>query len=176
MVSVEKQQKPGPIHKCKEIPMILETIIGSTLGGAIRLGQEFLTNGDKKNERAHELAMLDKQIELDKLKGNQQIVAADAQIDAASIQALIEGVKAQAQLTGIRWVDAISSLMRPIITFWWAIVMYSVALAAQYAALIEQGTTYIQAIIALWGPDEKAIVGSIIGFWFVDRSLGKRFK
>ena len=49
------------------------------------------------------------------------------------------------------------------------------ALVAQYVAVLDGGANYLQAIIKLWGPDEKAIVASIISFWFVDRSLRKGF-
>lgn len=154
--------------------MIIETLLGTVFGGAARLGQEFMSLKDKKDERAHELAMFDKQIEADKLKSSQQIALVEANLGPAEINALIEATKAQAMKTGIAWVDAISSLMRPTITFWWVIVLYTLALYAEFSVLVVSGESYINAILNLWGPDEKAIVASIISFWFVDRSLRKK--
>jgi hypothetical protein len=158
---------------------MIETLVGTLFGGIFRMAPEILKWMDRKDERAHELSMFDKQLEADKLKGDQAVAQinaqADATIGAAEVQAIIEATKAQATPSGIKWVDAINSLMRPTITFWWVIVLYSTALVAQYVALLGNSTDYLQAILKLWGPDEKAIVASIISFWFVDRSLRKGF-
>lgn len=158
---------------------MIETLLGTVFGGLFRMAPEVLKWLDRKDERAHELAMFDKQLEADQQRGQIDIdkinAQADASIGAAEVQAIIEATKAQAVQTGIKWVDAINSLMRPTITFWWVIVLYTAALVAQYIAVLDGGTDYLQAILTLWGPDEKAIVASIISFWFVDRSLRKGF-
>lgn len=158
---------------------MIETLVGTLFGGLFRMAPEILKWMDRKDERKHELSMFDKQLEADRLKGNQALEQLNAQaaatIGAAEIQAIIEATKAQATMTGIKLVDGINSLMRPLITFWWVVVMYSVALVAQYLVLVNAGGDSLQAILKLWGPDEKAIVASIISFWFVDRSLRKSF-
>lgn len=143
------------------------------------MAPEILKWMDRKDERKHELSMFDKQLEADALRSKSAIdqinAQADATIGAAEVQAIIEATKAQAMATGIKWVDAVNSLMRPTITFWWVIVLYTTALVAQFCVLVSQGTIVVDAILKLWGPDEKAIVAAIIGFWFVDRSLRKGF-
>lgn len=158
---------------------MIETLLGTLFGGAFRMAPEILKWLDRKDERKHELAMFDKQLEADKQRGQMAIdqinAQADASIGAAEIQALVEATKAQATPTGVKWVDAINSLMRPTITFWWVIVLYTAALVAQYVVLVQGGAGYVDAVLKLWGPDEKAIVASVISFWFVDRSLRKGF-
>lgn len=154
---------------------MIESLIGSLFGGLFRLAPEVLRWVDRKDERRHELAMFDKQLEADKLRGNQALAQIRAESDAAlglaDIQAVIEATRAQATVTGVRWVDALNSLIRPLLTFWWAVILYSVALGAQFIVLTQAGDTQLAAILKLWGPDEKAIAASIISFWFVDRSL-----
>ena len=156
---------------------MIETLIGSLLGGVFRMVPEFLKWLDRKDERKHELAMFDNQLKADTLKieAGQKLAELEANksVGLAEIQGLIEGVRAQAVKSGVRWVDGLSSLMRPLITFWWVIVLYSTALTAQFIVLLQAGTPGVEAIVRLWGTDEKAIVASIIGFWFVDRSLRK---
>lgn len=156
---------------------MIETLLGGLFGGIFRMLPEFLKWLDRKDERKHELSMFDKQLEADRLKAEsgQKLAELEANraIGVAELQGLIAGVQAQAVQTGIKWVDAASALMRPLITFWWVIVLYSVALTAQYLAIVNTGTPAINAILQLWGVEEKAIVSSIIGFWFVDRSLRK---
>ena len=158
---------------------MIETLVGTLFGGLFRMAPEILKWVDRKDERKHELSMFEKQLQADTLKGNQvleQINAnAAAAMGAGEIQALIEATKAQARQTGIKWVDGLNSLMRPLITFWWVVVLYTTALVAQFLFLIDSGVDVTQAILALWGVEEKALVASIVSFWFVDRSLRRGF-
>ena len=157
---------------------MIMTLFATLGGGLFRLLPEVLKFLERKDDRKHELAMFDRQLDADKLKGqmalDQTRAQAEGALSLAEVNAIIEATRAQAITTGIKWVDAISSLMRPVITFWWVIVMYTGALVAQYTVLVQQGATQVAAIITLWGPDEKAIVGSIVGFWFAERSLRKK--
>lgn len=156
---------------------MIETLLGSLLGGAFRLIPEAFKFFDRKDERKHELAMLDKNLEADRLKAEhgEKIaqIEANKTLGAAEMLGLIEATKAQAVRTGIRIVDAINSLMRPVITFWWVVVLNSAALAAQFIVLMNGGEQWYGALLKLWGPDEKAIVASIVSFWFIDRALRK---
>lgn len=156
---------------------MIETLIGSFFGVASRMLPEVLKWLDRKNERIHELAMFDKQLIADKQKSEQTThlaqITGDNTIAVAEIEALIEATKAQSIQTGVRWIDALSALMRPVITFWWVIVLYTVYFLGQLIILLQAGMPHWHAIKAIWGADEKAIVASIIAFWFVDRSLRK---
>lgn len=158
---------------------MVETLVGTLFGGLFRMAPEILKWMDRKDERKHELSMFDKQLEADHMKGDQALAQINANAAAAmgagEIQALIEATKAQAVPSGIRWVDGINSLMRPLITFWWVVVLYTAALVAQYLFLIDGGSSMAAAILKLWGVEEKALVASIVSFWFVDRSLRKGF-
>ncbi len=48
---------------------MIETLLGGLLGGAFRLAPEVLKWLDRKGERSHELAMQDKALEFEKLRG-----------------------------------------------------------------------------------------------------------
>ena len=52
---------------------MIETVLGSLVGGAFRLVPEVLRWFDRKDERKHELKMQDKQLEFQKLMGTQKI-------------------------------------------------------------------------------------------------------
>ena len=116
-------------------------------------------------------------IEADRLKADngQRLAEIEAGkvMGAAEIQALIEATKAQGQLTGIKVVDTFNSLMRPTITFWWVIVLQTAVMGTTFYLAIDAGKPLLDAIGLVWGPAEKAIVASIVSFWFVDRSLRK---
>ena len=64
------------------------SILGGLLGGAFRLVPELFKFLDAKNERAHELAMQDKQLEFAKLQGQNKIQEAQIQQETVDIGAL----------------------------------------------------------------------------------------
>ena len=99
---------------------MIETLLGGLLGGAFRLAPEFLKWLDRKGERGHELAMQDKALEFEKIRGAQRMAEIGSQADAAwntgAIEALRDAVRTQGEKTGVWWADALSSSVRPIIT------------------------------------------------------------
>lgn len=158
---------------------MLETLLGTLFGGLFRMAPEVLKWMDRKDERAHELAMFDKQLEADKMKGDQQLAQinaqADASIGAAEIQAIIEATKAQATQTGIKWVDALNALVRPLLAMQWLILLWPAVIVAGFALAIQHGTDPLVALRSVFGVDEKAMAASVASFWLVDRSLRKMF-
>jgi hypothetical protein len=156
---------------------VIETLIGTLFGGAFRLAPEVLKWFDRQDERKHELAMLGHQIEADRLRGEQalaQITAqADASIGAAEVQAIIEATKAQAAQTGIGWVDALNSLVRPLLALQWLIFLWPAVVVAGFALAVRAGTDPLVALSGAFGVDEKALAASVASFWLVDRSLRK---
>jgi hypothetical protein len=157
------------------------TIIGGFLGGILRIIPEIFKWRDRKDERKHELAMQDKALEFQKLKGNQVVdeieAKGQAEYDLAGIEALTEAIKGQDKPSGIKWIDGLSHLMRPAITVQWVIVLYPVVIACGLYTMMqdtEGGMTILEfakGLQSVFGPDEKAIVSGIINFWFLDRVL-----
>lgn len=131
---------------------MIDVLDGYLLGGAFRLAPELLRWFDRQAERGYHLALLDRpQRDLPELRPPSR---PPRTIYHARIEAL-------------------SSVMRPLITFWWVVVLYTAALVAQYIALLAAGAGQLEAVLKLWGPDEKAIVAGIVNYWFMDRSLQK---
>lgn len=151
--------------------MALETILGGLLGGALRAVPEVLGFLDKKNERAHELALGDQQYRVAELQFQAQREVKDLDVEQSqfisAFQAIKEGITAQAVKTGIAWVDAVSSLVRPAITAWVFALYSAVKVASLYVALKTMGTA--DAVLSIWGPNDEAMLSTIVMFWFVGR-------
>ena len=139
------------------------TIIGGALGAIARFAPEVLNFYDRKAKRAHDIQVLEKT-----QAGANQL---------AALEALKAGITAQAQPSGVKWVDALNSLIRPLITFQWVIVLYPAALILQWvAAFAANGQNLAAAVEAtrqIFGPDEKALCSFIVNFWFLNRVLSK---
>jgi hypothetical protein len=143
------------------------------LGGIFRIIPEVLKFFDAKNERAHEVTMTDKQIEMEQVKGAQRSAEITAQEQAAwntgAIDTLKASIETQFRPSGVKWVDALSTLIRPAITIQWVILLYPAVIIAGFFIAIQHETPALEALVKVFGPDEKALVAAILNFWFVGR-------
>lgn len=121
---------------------MIETLLGGLLGGAFRLAPEILKWLDRKGERGHELAMQDKALEFERLRGAQRMAeigaAGEAAWNSGAIEALREAVAAQGQRSGVRGADALSTSVRPVITYWF-MALYCAAKTATFMAALNAG-------------------------------------
>ena len=146
--------------------MITETLISALGGGLLRMVPEVLAHFDKKNERKHELSMADKQLEFAKAKGSIDLQVAQethaGQVEVGMVHALVEATKAQAKPTGIKWVDALSAMVRPSIT-----LSFFLLYACVKVHWIFTGNSQ------LWTDDDWNIMSAIFMFWFCGRPWEK---
>ena len=151
---------------------MIETLLGGLLGGAFRLAPEILKWLDRKGERGHELAMQDKALEFEKLRGAQRMAeigaAADAAWNTGAIDALKEAVAAEGRQSGVRWVDALSASVRPVITYWF-MGLYCAAKTAAFAAAVSAGAGWGEAILHAWTEADQALWAGVLNFWFLGR-------
>lgn len=151
---------------------MIETLLGGLLGGLFRLAPEGLKWLDRKGERAHELAMQDKALEFEKVRGAGRMAeigaAADASWNSGAIEALRDAVRGQGEQSGVRWVDAMSSSVRPIITYWF-MALYCGAKTAAFVGALDAGAQWIPAIQAAWTEADQALWAGVLNFWFLGR-------
>lgn len=150
---------------------VLETVLGSIVGGVMRIAPEVLSFLDKKNERKHELALGEQQFRVAELQFREKRELKDLDLEqsqfVSAMDAIKEGIKAQAAPSGIKWVDAVSSLVRPAITTW-VFALYSAVKIASLAVALE-ATDAATAVLSIWGPEDAAMLSAIVMFWFVGR-------
>lgn len=151
---------------------MIETLLGGMLGGAFRLAPEILKWLDRRGERGHELAMQDKALEFEKLRGAQRVAEIGASADAAwnvgALDTLREAVAAQGQRSGARWADALSASVRPVITYWF-MALYCAAKTAALVAGLQGGAGWMPAIQAAWSEADQALWAGVLNFWFLGR-------
>lgn len=147
------------------------SLLGGLFGGLFRLAPEVMRLWDRKNEREHELKMNEQQMELIKIQGNLRMSEVQVESEIAHMNAIMEVAKAQAKPTGIKWVDAWNALMRPMITTQWLLILYPSVLIASFVLAVQADTPALQALVNVFGPDEKAICSGLFTFWFLDRVI-----
>lgn len=153
---------------------MFETLLGGVFGGVLRLAPEVFKIFDKKNERAHELRMLEAEMEFAKVRGEIAMRQTEAQMTMAEMDTMAEAFKEQsktAQAAG-KFVAAISALVRPTITYAFVGAYFAVK-TASYLIAMEQGGNWRDVLVSLWNQDDVTIMFMIISFWFVGRSLDR---
>lgn len=162
--------------------MILETLLGGALGGVARFAPEVLKFFDAKNERAHELAMLDKNIEAEKARAASGIKEAEVKADGeqvtAAVGALQEALKGQFQVIGNKFVDALNFSVRPVLTYLivgpYALGKFAVFIALLWAGNSLDASMVQSALTSTYTAADMAIVSGIINFFFLGRVFDKR--
>lgn len=151
---------------------MIETLLGGLLGGAFRLAPEILKWLDRNGERGHELAMQDKALEFEKIRGAQRMneigASAEAAWNTGAIETLREAVRSQGKKAGVRWADALSSSVRPVITYWF-MALYCAAKTAAFAAAVTAGAGWGVAIAHAWTEADQALWAGVLNFWFLGR-------
>jgi len=146
------------------------SILGGIAGGVFRLVPEVFKFFDAKNERKHELAMQDKQLEFYKVQGTQRMDELHIQQDMVDVQTLKDVLVAQAQPTGNVVIDFLNMSVRPIVTYVllciYVFVKYSV-----FISLLHDGSGPMTIATALYTPDDQALFWGIVNFWFLDRVI-----
>ena len=155
---------------------MIETLLGGLLGGAFRLAPEVLKWFDRQGERAHELAMQDKALEFEKLRGAQRMseigAAADGAWNTGAIETIRDAVRSQGEKTGVAGADALSSTVRPVITYWF-MALYCAAKTAAFAAASSAGADWGTAVLYAWTEADQALWAGVLNFWFLGRVFDK---
>lgn len=154
-------------------------IVGSLLGGIFRLVPETFKFLDKKNEREHELAMFDKQCELEKVRGSQKLAEIGAQreatVDSGVMDAFNAAINQQAEMVKSAggWVASLSASVRPVMTYY-LLLLYGVFKTATMALSYANGQPIPELLKSAWTVDDMALLSGVINFWILDRTLAKR--
>lgn len=149
---------------------MLETLFGGLLGGIFRILPEAMKLFDRANERKHELAMVQSEMEFAKIRGEIAMRETEATMTVAELDAMTEALKGQASMAkaGGKFVSAISALVRPIITYWF-VGLYSAYKIAGMVIAHEQGARWLDILRDGWSVDDMAMLNLILTFWFVGR-------
>lgn len=152
-------------------------LLGLVFGGVFRMLPELLGVFKAKRDADHEFRMTELQLKIDEARAKHALDLAHAQAEIAAaageMNAWAEAIRGQATNTGVGWVDALSSSVRPVLTYWWVLVLYSGAKLLQIVVGLDDGVALAEFVPILVTEFDRTVIGSILSFWFVDRSLRK---
>lgn len=154
--------------------MIVE-LLGMLGGGVFRLLPELIKLVTAKRDAEHEYRMTQLQLQIDQARAGQQIDLVHAQgavaSDAAEMAAMLEALRGQAGASGNAIVDALNTSVRPVLTYWWCLLLYTAAKALTLVVAVQDRADLATLAGLACTEFDRAVIGSILSFWFVDRSL-----
>lgn len=149
---------------------MFETLLGGVFGGVLRLAPEVFKIFDKKNERAHELRMVQAEMEFAKIRGEIAMRQVEATMTMAEMDTMAQAFKEQSQTAQAagKFVSAISALVRPMVTYAF-LGLYAAVKIAAFLIAMQQNGDWKEVLIQMWGADDLAVFNMILSFWFVGR-------
>lgn len=155
--------------------MTILTLLSMLGGGLMRLLPELIGFMNKKTDNAHELAMLDRQFQLEATRSAARVHEIEVQGDIsqaiAAMAAQGEALRGQMQVVGIAWVDALNFLVRPLTTYYF-LAFYGIVKLAMIVVAMRAADPWV-SIIQCWSGEDASILAGILSFWFVGRVFDK---
>jgi hypothetical protein len=140
------------------------TLIGALLGFLGSLMPEVVKIFQDKRDKAHEIKLLELQMQQAATQSAQRLEEIDAGYEAATSNALYATWK-----TDIGWVDALNGTVRPVIAYGF-FLLYA-ALKMMQFSMLDMSNPLPWMVKELWGEEDQAIFAGIISFYFGSRAL-----
>lgn len=145
------------------------TLLASIAGFISSIIPEIVKYFKDINDKKHELAILEKQIEYSKNSNIRSLEEIHVSRDILEQASLYSTYK-----TDIGWVDALNGTVRPVLAYSF-FIMYMGVKYVQYRA-IEASAHIIEYIEIIWNVDDQAIFAGIISFYYGQRTFQRLWK
>ena len=147
------------------------SLLGSLLGFGTSFLPKVMDFFQDKQDKKHELAVMEVQIRQQKELAAQKLEAINVEADIREIESLHKSM----QPTGVKWVDGLRGSVRPVITYSFFGLFVFVEVSA-YLSLTAAGVSGLDAVNAVWDEDTKALFAAVIAFWFGGRAINRAKK
>ena len=146
------------------------TLLGALLGFLGSAFPELMKTYRGRHDYSHELAILDRQLEMMRLGHFSRLEEIGVRSEAEIEKALYR----HAGPSGVAWVDGLAGTVRPLITYAF-FFLYAAVKGAQWTLLgrFGAGHNWAEALMALWQSEDQALFATIISFWFGQRLMVK---
>ena len=143
------------------------SLVGSILGFGTSFLPKVLGYFEEKRDQAHELQMMDKQLEQQLQIGKQKMQMMNIDADIRETETLH---KEHASITSksSQWCVNLSASVRPIITY---------CLFIEFAILtlsVNMDWITTQQYMVIWNAEFQAVWAAVVSFWFGQRSFNRK--
>ena len=147
------------------------TILGSLLGFGSSMLPKLIDFFQERADRAHELAIIDRQMEQMKLGSQIKLEEINAKADIAETKAIY---KHDSSIKPATWVDNLRGSVRPIVTYLLLLTFIGIQAAGFYMLVNVEGAAVYEAIMAINSENFQAMLAAVISFWFGSRAMNRK--
>lgn len=143
------------------------TVISSLIGFLGAGLPKFMEYFQDKQDKKHELEIMDRQMQMARDANTIKLQELQTQENIQEIKSLYKTFN-----TGIRWVDALNGLVRPIIAF----ALIGLYIVIEYMIFYIIGTEHgytLEMLEFLWSDEDQALFAGIISYYFGSRAFSK---
>ena len=143
------------------------TLISSVLGFGTSFLPKVLGYFEEKRDQAHELEMMDKQLEQQIQLGNQKMQMMNIDADIRETETLH---KEHASITrkSSQWVINLSSSVRPVMTY----LLFIEFLILTF--MLAFGAIDYQMYMMVWNEPTQSVWAAVVCFWYGQRSFNRK--
>lgn len=143
------------------------SLIGSLLGFGTSFLPKLLGYFEEKRDQAHELAVLDKQIEAQERVAAVKLQMVNVEADIRETESLH---KEHASITkkASQWVVNLSATVRPVMTYLLFFEFITLTWLLAYDGISKD------LYLTIWNNEMQAIWAAVVSFWFGSRSFNRK--
>jgi hypothetical protein len=145
------------------------TLLASIAGFISSIVPEFIKYFKDINDKKHELNILDRQIEYNKVNASKTLEEIHVSRDILEQASLYSTYK-----TDIKWIDMLNGSVRPMLAYSF-FFMYMSVKYLQYKA-ISASAHVIEYLDIIWTIDDQAIFAGVISFYYGQRTFKNFWK
>jgi hypothetical protein len=147
------------------------SLLGSVLGFGTSFLPKVMDFFQDKQDKKHELAIMEVQIRQQKEVAVQQLEMVNVEADIREVEAIQKSVKN----TDVKWIDGLRGSVRPVITYGFFALFIFVEISA-YVSLTASGISSLQAVVIVWDDEVMALFAAVLSFWFGGRAINRSRK
>ena len=143
------------------------SLLGSLLGFGTSFLPKLLGFFEEKRDQAHELKLMDKQLEQQIKLGEQKLQFMNVEADVRETEALQKSQTTMA-VKSSQWVINLSSSVRPIMTY---------LLFAEFMILtfmLAFNSIDLEMYNRIWSNEIQAVWAAVVSFWFGQKSFNRK--
>jgi hypothetical protein len=142
------------------------SLLGSLLGFGTSFLPKILGFFEEKRDQAHELRMMDKQLEQQKAIGQQKLQMMHVDADIREGEALLKH-DASLQRRASTWVVDFAASVRPVLTYLFFIEFFTLTYLLAFGYITKD---FYKTI---WDNPTQALFATVVSFWFGSRTFAR---
>ena len=143
------------------------SLLGSLLGFGTSFLPSLMSYFQDRQDKAHELALMDKQLEQQKVIGAQKLQIVNVEADIRESEALLKH-DAGLQKRSSQWIVDLAASVRPIVTY----LLFLEIFVLTWLLALDMITTEMYRLV--FNNEMQAVWAAVVSFWFGARTMARR--